>query len=110
MYKPIATVLSSLLLLVTAASVQAQSLPHYYPNSFDRQGIITSTGSSEIFVSAQRYQLDANVRVHSLATEFASRRLLRGGAEIGFTTARGKKGVTKITEIWLLPDGTVKLP
>jgi hypothetical protein len=110
MYKSFKTVLTSLGLLWAAGSIQAAGLPHYYPSSFDRQGVISGMGGGELFVNARRYQLDPNVRVHSLATEFASRGALKGGAEIGFTTAPGKQGVGKITEIWLLPDGTVKLP
>jgi hypothetical protein len=110
MYQSFKTVLTSLGLLWAAGSVQAAGLPHYYPGSFDQRGVITSAGSGELYVNARRYRLDPNVRIHSLDTQFASRRALQGGTEIGFSTDPGKQGVGKITEIWLLPDGTVKLP
>jgi hypothetical protein len=110
MYKSFKTVLTSLGLLWAAGGVQATGLPPYYPGSFDRQGVISAAGGSEILVNAKRYQLDPNVRVHSLTTEFASRRALQGGTEIGFSTSAGKNDVERITEIWVLPDGTVRLP
>ena len=110
MYKSFKTVLTSLGLLWAAGSAQAAGLPHYYPSSFDRQGVISGMGSGGLYVNARRYQLDPNVRIHSLDTQFASRRALQGGTEIGFSTSPDRKGIDKITEIWLLPDGTVKLP
>ena len=110
MYKRFTTVLIPLALTLAAVSTEAASLPDYYPKSFDQQGIVSSLHGRELSVNAQRYRLDANVRIHTLDTRFASPRSLASGKEVGFNTSPGKRGVNKITEIWLLPDGTVELP
>ncbi|MEA2078986.1 MAG: hypothetical protein U9P00_03860 [Pseudomonadota bacterium] len=111
MYKTLKTVLSTLALMSTVAGVDAgDGLTGYYPQRFDHRGIVARVSAGEIVVSARRYALDANVRVHTLNTRFASPRALASGTEIGFNTSSGKQGVSKITEIWTLPDGTVELP
>ena len=110
MYKLFTTVLSPLALMFAAVSTHAAGLPDYYPKSFDQQGVVSNLRSGEVLVNARRYRLDANVRIHTLDTRFASARSLASGKEIGFNTSPGKRGVSKITEIWLLPDGTVEMP
>ena len=101
-------VLASLGLGTVAAA--AQALPPYYPASYDYSGIVDSTRGSHLIVGASSFAVDSNVRVHTLDTEFASLRALQPGTEVGlkFNDKPGQR--RKITEIWVLPKGTVVLP
>jgi hypothetical protein len=82
-------------------------LPSYYPASFQSTGTIHRLSSNSIIVtgSVESYSLSPNILVHSLSTEFSSRRALRKGQQIGFSFSKGMDKKRTITEIWLLPRG-----
>ncbi len=86
------------------------ALPDYYPASFQQTGVIRNTGgNNQLTVSGNRYGLSSNVLVHSLATEHDSRYALHVGAEMGFSFDHDAQGNRRITEIWILPAGTIRL-
>ena len=85
-------------------------LPDYYSKSFQEQGIFQGFERSggTVLISARRYKLSNNIKVHTLNTEFASANSLRSGKDVAFQTD-GSVGKTRIiTEIWILPEGTAK--
>lgn len=93
-----------------AVTALAQGLPLYYPASYDISGIVETARGSQLVVSASSYQVDTNVRVHTPDTEFASMRALQPGTEVGLKFEHKPGQGRKITEIWVLPQGTVVLP
>jgi hypothetical protein len=84
------------------------NLPDYYPEHFARKGIIQSIpSSSALYIDGILFKLSTNVSVHSMATEFLTRNALNRGDEIGFSFSKTTNGNLVITEIWILPKGTV---
>ena len=84
------------------------NLPATYPSSFQGKGIIGGVSSRTLTVDGSRYALSISARVHSLSGNNASRLDLRGGTEIGFSFVRNTNNRRTITEIWILPQGTIK--
>lgn len=111
MFNTFKIVLLLLTLVFAGTSSGAGNLPATYPENFDRDGIITGSANSQlVYISATRYRLDPNVLVHTPGTEFASTYVLTTGTEVGFTLATEKTGrPNRITEIWVLPKGSVIL-
>jgi len=92
-----------------STEVSAQ-LPSYYPSSFQKTGVIRNASIvNQLTVDGARYALSSNARIHTVATEHASRFSLAPGLELGFTYDRDASGVRRITEIWILPAGSIKL-
>ena len=87
-----------------------QGLPEYYPASFQAAGAIHALRSGNIIITghAGSFSLSTNVLVHSVSTEFAPRNELRAGKEVGFSFNKGMGNKRTITEIWVLPHGTIK--
>lgn len=83
-------------------------LPDYYPASFQNTGIISAFSGSSIVIGGLSYSLSPNVLIHSTMTEFSSRYDLTAGKEVGFTL-NSSGNTQSITEIWILPAGTVRL-
>lgn len=83
-------------------------LPPSYPSTFQAKGIVGQVSSRSISVSGSRYRLAISAQVHSLSGNHASLLNLRGGTEIGFSFERNTNNRRTITEIWILPQGTVK--
>jgi len=82
-------------------------LPGYYPSSFQKTGVIEKVGTGgNIVIATAGYQLASNVLVHSPTTEFSSRYDLSAGKEVGFNLA-GNGNSNTITEIWILPAGSI---
>ena len=97
--------------LVTAAFLaNAQGLPTYYPPGFDQTGIVNGSKGGQLIIGANAFPVEGNVRVHTPDTEFSSMGTIVSGTEIGFNLAKTANGRHKITEIWVLPEGTVVLP
>lgn len=102
------TLILSLFTLICLGNVSAadNKLPAYYPSSFQHEGILRDIGTKgTLIVSGNRYTLSPNALIHSLVTQHSSRFALKEGLEVGFTANRDT-GV--ITEIWILPKGSVK--
>ena len=110
MYKPLKQLTAFTALALSALAAGAQDLPLYYPASYDFSGIVETARGSNLTVGASNFAVDSNVRVHTPDTEFASIGVLRPGTEVGlkFNDQTGQR--RKITEIWVLPKGTVVLP
>ena len=85
------------------------NLPSYYPSSFQATGILseTSTGAG-LIISGLSYTLSMNVLIHTTSTEFSSRYALSAGKEVGFSFS-DNGGSRTVSEIWVLPGGTVLL-
>ena len=97
-------------LATVAFLANAQGLPEYYPPSFDQTGIVNAARGGQLIVGASAFPADSNVRVHTPDTEFGSMGAVDNGKEIGFNIDKQSNGGNRITEIWLLPEGTVVLP
>jgi hypothetical protein len=97
--------------LATAAFLaNAQGLPAYYPPGFDQTGIVNGASRGQLIIDASAFSVDSNVRVHTPDTEFGSMGSVGNGTEIGFNIKNRPNGGKQITEIWVLPEGTVVLP
>lgn len=89
--------------------IKTSEMPEYYPASFQRTGKIYSVGTSNIDItgSSESFSLSANILVHSMSTEFLSKRDLKRGQEVGYSFVKGMDGKSVVTEIWILPSGTL---
>ena len=85
-------------------------LPGYYPSSFQEAGTIARMSSSKMVISGTSYTVSMNILIHSTNTEHSSRHELRTGKEAGFSFTTDSNNKRMITEIWLLPAGSVLLP
>jgi len=83
-------------------------LPPSYPSTFQAKGIVGQVSSRSISVSGSRYRIAISAQVHSLSGNHASLLDIRGGTEIGFSFERNENNRRTITEIWILPQGTIK--
>jgi hypothetical protein len=83
--------------------------PDYYPATFQRTGKIYTLGTSNITItgSSTGFSLSPNILVHSMSSEFLSKRDLKQGLEVGFSFVKGMDGKSTVTEIWILPRGTL---
>lgn len=103
--------LTAIVLSLLSWNVAAEGLPDYYPASFDQTGILHAVSSGRfIEVNARRYALDSGARVHSTVTKFSSVRALTPGLEVGFNWKKNERGGYTVTEIWVLPEGSVLVP
>ncbi|MDH5324195.1 MAG: hypothetical protein OEZ68_19980 [Gammaproteobacteria bacterium] len=90
-------------------------LPAYYPAQFPHSGKITEIESqNSIIINGLRYKLSAYVKVHTKESKYATLGALQAGQELGFkTNTRSQANSTRdrgeITEMWVLPTGSVKL-
>ncbi len=72
------------------------------------QGVVQELDRSKntIMINATKYYLGQNVKVHSKKNEFGSINNLSKGSNITFMTSNNDE---TITEIWIVPKGSVKL-
>jgi hypothetical protein len=111
----VALVLSLLLSVGTAFAgsymlAEGTKLPAYYPSSFQEAGTIARLSNSSMIISGMSYSLSMNVLIHSMSTEYSSRYELKTGKDAGFSFNTNANNKRIITEIWLLPAGSVLLP
>ena len=57
-----------------------------------------------------RLTVDGNVKVHSLTTQFSSLQAVKPNDSVGFRTERRYNGQRVVTELWILPAGSVAAP
>ena len=88
--------------IVLAGSSAAQSLPDYYPDSFDETGYVDAVylDQDRIVVGDIRYTLASSVVVYSRSSTKDSILRVRPGVHIGIRLSGGDR----ITAIWLLPN------
>ena len=106
----LATVLTLFLLTgaVYANNSSSTGLPGYYPTAFQETGILSGTSSNGgLEINGISYSISPNVLIHSLSTEHSSRFALRDAKELGFSYTVGNNNLRTITELWVLPLGTV---
>jgi len=86
----------------------AADVPDYYPKLFMVFGILHDINTSEGMVTIDDFRLHmaSNLRVYTPTTQFGTVHQLRQGMQVGARPNR--QGV--IREIWVLPDGYLKLP
>ena len=90
--------------------INTASLPAYYPSQYQHMGKISQIESSNsIIINGLRYRIASYAKVHTKATKYATLGSLRVGHEVGFTATTGYNNSRKITELWVLPDGSVDL-
>jgi hypothetical protein len=89
----------------------ASTLPEYYPDHFDRTGVIQRLRmqGNRLLINATRYKLDPNVHVYTLHTRFGTMHSLRKNMAVGFTLRPARVDEQVISEIWELPPDSVKL-
>jgi len=88
--------------------VNAADVPDYYPKIFMVFGILHDINTSEASVTIDDFRLHmtSGVRVYTPTTQYGTVRQLKKGMQVGARPDR--QGV--IREIWVLPDGYLKLP
>ena len=109
------TIITVLLLLLSAGaafgrdftSASGEQLPDYYPSSFQGTGTLRTVSSRDVVISGNGYALSMNVLIHSTATEHSSRYELVTGRDVGFSFGTDSDNNSTITEIWILPDGSL---
>jgi len=106
--------LALLVLLVLCLANSAWSkgkLPEFYPRTFSNEGILQKTedGGNTLIINATAYKVGHNMKVHTMNNNFASKNSLQKDMEIGFTLHDPTAKRKVITEIWVLPKGTVEL-
>ncbi len=88
---------------------QGIDLPSYYPESFQMKGVVNRVEVRRhyLVISGQKMSFDPNIKVHTLATEHASLYALRVGDPIGLNFLDGDRRQRILSEIWVLPPGSV---
>lgn len=106
------TGLMCLALTLSAPLAGAVDWPAYYPERMPREGVVgsVSPGRGQIEINGMRMSVDGNARVHSLTTEFSSLRSLKPRDAVGYRTKQDRNGRKVVTEIWILPEGSVEAP
>ncbi len=95
-----------LILILLSTWVNAAVLPSYYPPAFRFTGTLQRIDASRniIVVGDTLMQIPANLKVHTLNTEFGTINSLRPGVKIGAVLSMTRHGKPQISEIWVLPD------
>lgn len=96
-----------LYLLGPTLPAAASSLPAYYPESFDRWGVVNQVDSDNrtLVVSDIKVPLSLNLKVYTPTTRFGTIQSLQPGMKIGFGTT-GSRAVRSgaVSELWVLPN------
>ena len=92
------------------APSSTNSLPDYFPASYQQTGVIHEIGVYDtLIISGLKYQLSSITKIHTVNTQFATPWSLKSGEEVGFSFTTDAANNRSISEIWLLPNGTVVL-
>jgi len=104
MNKPIAYTAILLCLLVLPPTILAGGLPDYYPEHFDRWGVIDrlDLNAQEIIIDDVMMHFAIGTKTHTLNTEFSMLQSLGKGMKVGVRFASRNRGL--IEEIWVLPQ------
>lgn len=96
-----------LFLLALSLPAAASALPGYYPEAFDRWGVISrvDVDSRTLVVDDSKVTLSLNLEVHTPATRFGTIRSLQPGMKVGFGTT-GSRAARRgaVAEVWVLPE------
>lgn len=90
----------------TEENTVSVALPSHYPDNFQRLGVLTKIRDRhDWLVNGISIKVSQNVLVHSLESKFSSLYSVKQGMELGYRLNSRRE----ISEIWLLPAGTVDL-
>lgn len=104
------TAILSTTAMAQRASSAIKDLPSYYPASFQKTGVIRDVGTDDtLVISGIKYQISPQTKIHTVDSQFASSWSLKTDAEVGFSFATDDAKKRNISEIWLLPKGSVAL-
>jgi hypothetical protein len=93
----------------TAVDRKKSKLPAYYPDTFQRTGVVNGLSSSRsVLINGTRYYYDHNTKVHTLSTKSGFIHDLSKGTEVGFSYIEDNMRRRFLVEAWTLPHGTVK--
>ena len=98
-------VIAFLFITLTATCWTAGKFTTYYPSQFEHEGILHEVKQNKLIINATAYWLMDNVVVHTLNSQFGSLHDLQKNMDIAFSLDDEKA----ISEIWILPEGTVEL-
>ena len=91
------------------APSSSSGLPDYYPASYQQTGVIHEVGMNDtLIISGLKYQISSDTKIHTVNTQFATTWSLKSGEEVGFSfTTDDTAKHRSISDIWVLPKGTV---
>ncbi|MCC6208051.1 MAG: hypothetical protein IT488_07850 [Gammaproteobacteria bacterium] len=83
----------------------AAGLPDYYPEKFDRWGVIDQLDLENrvIVVNDVGIKIAHDLRIYTTNTRFAAPQSLKPGMRIGFGTTGSRSLAGPVTEVWVLP-------
>lgn len=83
----------------------AAGLPDYYPQRFDRWGIIDQIDLDRqtIVINDVNVKVARDLRVYTVNTRFAARQSLKPGMKVGFGTTGSRALTGAVSELWILP-------
>lgn len=98
-------ILTMISVLVLSLPAFATDLPDYYPESFDRWGMINQVDLDNlvIVVNDINIHVTRDLRVNTPNTRFALGRSLQPGMKIGFGTSGSRAITGPVPEVWVLP-------
>jgi hypothetical protein len=101
--------LHKLILLAGAVALSlpaiAAGLPDYYPERFDRWGVIDQLDLDNqiIVVNDVNIRVTRGLRIYTVNTRFASLQSLKPGMKVGFGTTGSRAINGAVSEVWVLP-------
>jgi len=100
------SIVTALGLILLTPFAWAASLPDYYPQSFRLSGTLQRIDASRniVVIADTLMQIPANLKVHTLHTEFGTINSLRPGMKVGAVLSMTRHGKPMVNEIWVLPD------
>jgi len=85
-------------------------LPSYYPASYQQTGVIREIRpDNTLIISGLKYHITSTTKIHTVNTQFASTWSLKTNEEAGFSFTTDTASKRSISEIWLLPKGSIVL-
>lgn len=92
--------------LLTLGAAQGQTLPRYYPQTFQRIGTVDEidTNRQVMVISDQPYRIASQLTVRTLYNVNAGLAGLQTGDRVGLAV-QGKGARRTVQEIWVLPPG-----
>ena len=104
------TAILSTTALAQRASTSATGLPSYYPSSYQQAGVIREVNADNtLIISGLKYQISSSTKIHTIGTQFATTWSLKNNEEVGFSFTSDAANNRSISEIWVLPKGSVVL-
>lgn len=86
-------------------SAFAAGLPDYYPQRFDRWGIIDQVDldSRILVINDVSVKIAHDLHVYTMNTRFAAPQSLKRGMKVGFGTTGSRALTGAVSELWILP-------